>query len=1390
MLRYTRFIAFYFLFHCTGMKCETENYVGCYVDGGFNNRLMTGYKQDFHDTNSPDVCTELCRSRGFAYAAMQYEYECFCDNLLPSFKKRAKESDCNKKCRGNKNEKCGGDWRLSVYKTGLQGVNSNEDELKYDGCFIDDKPSDRLLSGHHEDFHHALTPHYCVGLCYSLGYQYAGMQYNVQCFCGDRHLSSEAKVDDSQCSKLCSGDTSKKCGGDWRLSVYSTSFTGEKSAIENYVGCYIDGGFNNRLMNGYKENFDSTNSPNVCIKLCNSKGFAYAGMQYESECFCDNLLPSFKLRAEESDCNKLCPGNRNEKCGGDWRLSVYKTGLQEANSNHEELEYVGCFIDDNPENRFLNGHHEDFHNVLTPHFCVGLCYRLGFLYAGLQYNIQCFCGDRHPFSEVMVDDSQCSKTCPGDKSKKCGGDWRLSIYSTSISGKKSEIENYIGCYIDGGFNNRLMTGYKQNFHDTNSPNVCIKLCNSKGFAYAGMQYESECFCDNLLPSFKQRAEESDCNKPCPGNRNDKCGGDWRLSVYKTGLQEANSNHEELEYVGCFIDDNPENRFLNGHHEDFHNVLTPHFCVGLCYRLGFLYAGLQYNIQCFCGDRHPFSEVMVDDSQCSKTCPGDKSKKCGGDWRLSIYSTSISDFPADGKYIGCFIDSGENRLLTGKSVKLQKTNTPRRCLNYCLINHFLYAGLQYNFECFCGNKLPEIAAPDNDCFLECPGDSSEACGGHWRLAVYRTGYASLKDTLEFNWPEYLGCYKDEGIHSKRLMKGYKQNLNGKLTPELCIDICRSKGFHYSATQFKYECFCDNKTPSQERLTSDNECNKTCDGNPKRICGGDWRFSVYKTGLRSPADDMDNYVGCYQDMREPNRLLKTKMKLFEKHLTPQLCISLCLSHGFKLAGLQWRVECFCGDSDLSSAKTINDSECSAVCSGDSTKKCGGDLKLSIYKTGVTSKQDYELKATYIGCFNNTNKILRSYKVNLEDNSPHRCVGVCEALGYHFAGVENGVECYCGYVAPAYNLMVNSDDCSTPCPINKSWLCGNKLRIAIYSTGIAAGVTTHDKGDFLLINNEEKTCIDSNTKYNGIKACKNDVIFEESFDNLSKNRWQHTIKISDLPDEDFVIFANHEKNCFTENGKLHIKPTLLPGYTVTNGNINLLGCTGIPMTTECSLKALSYRILPPVVSAQITTKNTFYFRYGIIQIIAKLPEGDWIVPEISLEPKNQFYGPLLLSGRINIAMAVGNEKIVTENGDDISSKILESGILMGENKNIAKMQNIVYNNKGWNKEYHNFTVVWSPDDIQFIVNGEHQRSIMSEISGNKSLCSAVGLNELCDQIWDSESKIAPFDQYFYLKLGVTIGGKRIFPDKSVSNGSTKPWQNGELKEKCTELFEIEYL
>lgn len=48
---------------------------------------------------------------------------------------------------------------------------------------------------------------------------------------------------------------------------------------------------------------------------------------------------------------------------------------------------------------------------------------------------------------------------------------------------------------------------------------------------------------------------------------------------------------------------------------------------------------------------------------------------------------------------------------------------------------------------------------------------------------------------------------------------------------------------------------------------------------------------------------------------------------------------------------------------------------------------------------------------------------------------------------------------------------------------------------------------------------------------------------------------------------------------------------------------------MPTACSHTAQAGFILPPVISGKLRSK--FTFKYGRIDIRAKLPSGDWIFP-----------------------------------------------------------------------------------------------------------------------------------------------------------------------------------
>ncbi|KIM19906.1 hypothetical protein M408DRAFT_334226 [Serendipita vermifera MAFF 305830] len=67
-------------------------------------------------------------------------------------------------------------------------------------------------------------------------------------------------------------------------------------------------------------------------------------------------------------------------------------------------------------------------------------------------------------------------------------------------------------------------------------------------------------------------------------------------------------------------------------------------------------------------------------------------------------------------------------------------TVGNCVDACSAAGYTVAGVEWSFECYCGNALPPVAATDG-CVMKCDGDSAHLCGGPVRLNVYQKAAAA-------------------------------------------------------------------------------------------------------------------------------------------------------------------------------------------------------------------------------------------------------------------------------------------------------------------------------------------------------------------------------------------------------------------------------------------------------------------------------------------------------------------------------------------------------------------------------------------------------------------------------------------------------------------------
>ena len=76
---------------------------------------------------------------------------------------------------------------------------------------------------------------------------------------------------------------------------------------------------------------------------------------------------------------------------------------------------------------------------------------------------------------------------------------------------------------------------------------CIYRCRGLGYPYTGVQYHDYCFCGSSYNKHGPGTEES-CNTPCRDETQRKCGGGWRNSVYRSGMDVSKYASQKLDFL--------------------------------------------------------------------------------------------------------------------------------------------------------------------------------------------------------------------------------------------------------------------------------------------------------------------------------------------------------------------------------------------------------------------------------------------------------------------------------------------------------------------------------------------------------------------------------------------------------------------------------------------------------------------------------------------------------------------------------------------------------------------------------------------------------------------------------------------------------------------------
>ena len=296
---------------------------------------------------------------------------------------------------------------------------------------------------------------------------------------------------------------------------------------------------------------------------------------------------------------------------------------------------------------------------------------------------------------------------------------------------------------------------------------------------------------------------------------------------------------------------------------------------------------------------------------------------------------------------------------------------------------------------------------------------------------------------------------------------------------------------------------------------------------------------------------------------------------------------------------------------------------------------------------------------------------------------------------------------------------------------------------------------------------------------------LVYQDTFDTFNTSVWDREVQCGGFGTGEFEWTTADSSNAYVANNTLFIVPTLTTdtsNYTeaqILNGATLNLTTAGICTTSDiyqCGRhsNATTRQMINPVQSARLTTKASMSVRYGKIEVVAKLPQGDWLWPAIWMMPVNNTYGDWPASGEIDIMEARGNGIAYPLGGFNSISSTLHWGPFPYLDRWWLTTNNHVIDHTDYTQGFHTYGLEWSQNRLLTYVDARLQQNLYVPFSQYRWPLGFFPLHDdngttIVDP-WSQTGRFStPWDQNFYLILSLAIGGTNgFFPD----NMANKPW------------------
>lgn len=222
------------------------------------------------------------------------------------------------------------------------------------------------------------------------------------------------------------------------------------------------------------------------------------------------------------------------------------------------------------------------------------------------------------------------------------------------------------------------------------------------------------------------------------------------------------------------------------------------------------------------------------------------------------------------------------------------------------------------------------------------------------------------------------------------------------------------------------------------------------------------------------------------------------------------------------------------------------------------------------------------------------------------------------------------------------------------------------------------------------------------------------------IDADKWSHEVNCTGGGNNELQCYTSSAENSFVNSGLLNIvaikKPTWGPAKQDDEAGYN-------PQDKSVSKE---------YASARLRSKHKGDWRYGRMDIRAKLPQGQGIWPAIWMLPTDWVYGAWPLSGEIDIMEAVNSNGA----GGNAVHGTLHYGKAWPDNQYTGVQYSPA--KPVW-QEFHTYSIEWEAGEIRWYVDQNHYAT-QTQAGWYTAASTQPG---------------APFDQLFHLILNLAVGG-----------------------------------